>query len=218
MILEIRDIGLRPYKEVWNLQDDLRQKRQDEKIPNALILCEHNPVFTLGKRDCSGDILSPKEIIKADGIEVVQTNRGGKITYHGPGQPIGYFICTLNDLKLGIKAFVNAIEEMCIRTLRDFDLDAQRSEVNPGVWIGNKKIAAIGLNISHGVTQHGFALNASPNLSHYRHVIACGLKDFGVTSMEKELGCKPDPNKIKESIIKNVSAVFNVDITCRSQS
>ncbi len=218
MILEIRDIGLKPYKEVWNLQDDLRQKRQDEKIPNTLILCEHNPVFTLGKRDCSGDILSPKEIIKADGIEVVQTNRGGKITYHGPGQPIGYFICTLNDLKLGIKDFVNAIEEMCIRTLRDFDLDAQRSEINPGVWIGNKKIAAIGLNISHGVTQHGFALNAAPNLSHYRHVIACGLRDHGVTSMEKELGFKPDPNKIKESIIKNVSAVFNVNITYWSQS
>lgn len=203
-MMEWQDLGLVPYRKAWELQDRLREKRAVDEIADRLLLLEHPPVITLGRRDCDGDIISPLDVVAAAGIEVVKTNRGGRATYHGPGQLVGYFICSLDGLGLGIKAMVEAVEEICLMTLAEFGVAASRDEKHPGLWIGRNKIVAIGMNVAHGVTQHGFAMNVSCDLDAYRHIVACGIDDRGVTSIERELGSTPKMGEIADRLIVHV--------------
>jgi len=199
--IEYLDLGLIPYNEAFDLQLKEREKLMQGERSGLILFCEHEPVFTLGKQDVSQDWLSPFSDIKGRGIDVVKCNRGGRITYHGPGQLVVYFILNILDHASGVKDFVSLLEEACIDMLSQFDLKASKKEKYPGIWIKDEKIIAIGLHISSGVSMHGIAINVNTNLGHYNHIIPCGIKEFGITSFKKLLGDKsPDINKVKQTV------------------
>ncbi len=210
--VEWQDLGLVPYEDAWQVQEKLRKERSADEISDRFLFVEHPPVFTLGKRDCSDDFLTSQDEITADGIDIIKCNRGGKITYHGPGQIVGYFIFKLSGMGLGVKDFVSSIEEICLRSLSNFGIDATRDEEHPGLWIGKNKIVAIGLNVSHDVTQHGFAMNVNCDLKPYRHIVACGIKGRGVTSFAELLGIAPSAAEVKKNITKHMSEVLSRDV------
>jgi lipoyl(octanoyl) transferase len=198
-----RDLGIIDYNEAWSIQERLKDEREKGAIPDTLLLLEHPPVFTLGKRDCLCDIVSNPDEISKDGIEVIKTNRGGRVTYHGPGQLVGYFICSIGDV--GVKKFVFQIEELLIRVLADYNVKGERDPKYPGIFVGKNKIAAVGLHVSKGITQHGFALNVNANLDHYRHIIPCGIMDRGVTSLDVLLGRSVNMDEVKQAFRRSVS-------------
>ncbi len=207
--MEWTDLGLMPYMRAWALQEELRERRLAGGVADRLLMVEHPAVFTMGRRDCACDIFSPPEVIAAEGIEVVKSNRGGRVTYHGPGQLVGYFICGLEDMGTGIKEFVASVEELCIRLLASFGIEASRDSGHPGVWVGRNKIAAIGMNVQHGVTEHGFALNVDCSLAPYRHILACGIKDRGVTSMAAVSGNPQSMPEVKSRLVETAGLVFS---------
>ncbi len=211
-IMEWQKLGEVSYRRAFDLQEGLRQRRIAGDIPDRLLLLEHPPVITLGRRDCDGDIISPPDVVDAAGIEVVKTNRGGRATYHGPGQVVGYFICSLEAMGIGIREFVRSVEEVCMLALGDFGVIAGRDPEHPGLWVGQNKIVAIGMNVSRGVTQHGFAMNVSCDLEHYRHIVACGINDRGVTSLERELGEAPPMEEVRGSLIRYAGQVLQREI------
>ena len=196
MAIEFLNIGLKPYREVLKLQEELHAKRLKAKICDTVIFCEHPPVFTTGRQDASSDWISDFQAIASDGIEIVNTNRGGRITYHGPGQLIVYFIFNIAERKIGIKEFVNKVEDVCMKTLAEFGIAAMRDKEHPGLWVNNKKIVALGFHVSQGITMHGVALNIDPNMKHYRHIIPCGIRGCSVTSMREMLGTAPKTDDV----------------------
>jgi lipoyl(octanoyl) transferase len=205
--IDCHNLGLIDYRRAWEMQKELHARRANDEISDTLLLLEHPPVFTLGKRDCPEDIISSPDLIASDGIEIIKTERGGRITYHGPGQLVGYFICRVSEMG-GIKRFVFLIEELLLRVLADYDVKGGRDPAHPGIWVGKNKIAAIGLHVSRNITQHGFALNVNPDLDHYRHIVPCGIRDRGVTSLERLLNEAPSINEIKEKISLKIQDVF----------
>ncbi len=205
-MIECVDLGLISYTEAWGIQEELRARREKGDIPDRLLLLEHPPVLTLGKRECKEDIVSSPEAIAADGIGIVKANRGGRVTYHGPGQLVGYFIFDVGDA--GIKRFVCLIEELLIETLGEFGIKGHRDREHPGVWVGQDKIAAIGLHVSRGITQHGFALNVDPNLSHYRHIVPCGIRGRGVTSMKVLMETCPAMGAVRSVLKTKLDGLF----------
>jgi lipoate-protein ligase B len=207
-IIEWSDLGTISYKRAWALQDKLREERIAGRIADRLLLVEHPPVFTMGKRDCEDDFFSTPEAIAAEGIEIVKTNRGGRVTYHGPGQLVGYFICELASFGIGIKEFVFAVEEICIRLLAAAGIDGSRDAEHPGIWVGRSKLVAVGMNVQHGVTQHGLALNVNCDLTPYRHIVACGIRDRGVTSMKTLLRDVPAMDEVKQRFLAKTGDVL----------
>lgn len=205
-MIKCLDIGRRPYLEVLELQTNLHKRRVNGEIGDTLIFCEHDSVLTLGRQDCSLDWISALSQVKADGIDVVQTNRGGRITYHGPGQLVGYLI--FDTARFGVKGFVNMVEEVCIKALSNLGVAVTRDPEHPGLWVGDKKIVAVGFHISHNISMHGFALNVSPDLAHYRHIIPCGIKSKGVTSIKEEKGATPPMSHVKSCIRRCFEEVF----------
>ena len=151
---------------------------------------------------------NPSENILKDNCKIVQTDRGGDVTYHGPGQLVGYPIIDLKKVGLGIKSYVKNIESLLIATLHDYAIDAHTKEGKPGVWVHNKKIGSIGIRVSHGVTTHGFSLNVNTDMNYFSNIISCGIDDVLMTSMEKELGTKFFMNDIKQSIILHFNQLF----------
>ncbi|MBN1282430.1 MAG: lipoyl(octanoyl) transferase LipB [Proteobacteria bacterium] len=210
--VEWRDLGRVRYAKAWRMQEDLRRERRAGRIPDRLLLLEHDPVITQGRRGIASDVLSGADALAAEGIELVVTNRGGRATYHGPGQLVGYFIFDLAKARLGVREFVRMVEEMLIGTVGEFGIRAERDEGHPGIWAGGEKLAAIGLNVSHGVTQHGFALNAGCDLSPYRHIVACGISDRGVTTMERLLDRPVGMDELKRAAVGAAAAVFGRDM------
>ena len=208
----ISHLGQTDYQNALDLQLRLRELRRENKIPNTLLLTSHPPVFTLGKRDCQEDFLSSPEIIEKAGIQIFKTNRGGKITYHGPGQIVGYFIVDIRSLKLTIPSFVRQIEELLIQTIGHFGILGGRDSAYPGVWVEDKKIAAIGLHFDRGISMHGFALNVNPNFDHYRHIVPCGIRDREITSIKFELGEDIESSDIEEKIYSLAGYLFHLTI------
>lgn len=202
------DLGLQPYQEVWNKQEELRRARLEGRVGDTIIFCEHPAVYTIGRQDCSEDILASLKTIGRDGIEIVRCNRGGRITYHGPGQLVVYFIVKISNYSLGVKDFVSKVEGIGIDFVTGFGLKARRHEKYPGIWIGSKKVAAIGLNISQGVSLHGMSINVDPDLTHYRHIVPCGIKEYGITSLAKELGVKLSVDEVRGKLLQSVSKVL----------
>src|SRR2546429_3775663 len=194
--------GRKPYREVWNLQKALVNRRADDKIPDGLILVEHDPVATLGRRGKREDVLDP-------GLEIIEVERGGEATYHGPGQLVGYPILKLPD-RLDVKRLVTDIEEVLLRTCADFGIEATREGPERGVWVGGKKIASIGLAVHRSVTFHGFAHNVSTDLREFLKIRPCGHDGGIMTSMEKGLGHPVDVEDVKASVIAHFQAVFGV--------
>ncbi len=202
-----------PYDEALQWQYDLVEKRRAHEINDTLILLEHPPVLTTGRRDQAHNILIDAS---SQGVQVVRTNRGGEVTYHGPGQMVGYLIVDLSQFSRRVKQFVHNLEEVFVRVLeKEFQIHAERHDKHRGVWVGNEKITAIGLAIEREITMHGFAFNINTDLSHFNWIVPCGIQDRGVTSLEKLTGRKwlmEDMNKLVAAAYAKVYGYDEVEV------
>ena len=183
----IVSLGMMDYAPAWELQKALAQQRAEGNIANVLLLVEHSHVYTIGRRGKESDLLLTKAELASLGAQVFWIDRGGEATYHGPGQLVGYPIINLRSWG-GPHIYMRTLEEVLIKTLREFGIEAGLIEGLTGVWAGQEKIAALGVKISRGITTHGFALNVSTDLSYFSHIVPCGIADKDVTSMERILG------------------------------
>ena len=203
-IIDILDLGLSPFKEVWDLQKELVKKRQYGQIKDTLILAEHEPVYTLGKNANENHILqnSPRD------VKTYQIERGGDVTFHGPGQLVGYPIMDLHNYNKSISCYMRSLEQLIIDTLAKFRVTAERKDGLTGVWVGDEKIAALGVRVTRWITMHGFALNVSPDLTYYSGIIPCGIFEYGVTSMAKQLTDKVAVDLVKQVLIEKFMNQF----------
>jgi len=213
MKLNVLDLGLCDYKEALDIQYELLEKVQMGEINDTLILVEHPPVITLGRNAVEGNILFTEEWLKEQGIDLYKINRGGDVTYHGPGQLVGYPIFNLRkNHGSSIKTFISKLEEVFIEFVKaEFDLEVGRHKCNTGVWFGEEKLVAMGLAVKRGVTMHGFAFNINTILEHFQLIVPCGLSDKGVTSMEKITGEKVNIEDIKEKIVDHFVKQYSFD-------
>lgn len=205
------DLGLIDYQEAWNLQKEIFDLRYKNEILDILFLLEHPHTYTLGKVADKNHLIGSKQFLDENKISVYDIDRGGDITYHGPGQVVGYPIMNLSEWERDTHKYLRALEEVLIRVCTEFGLNATRNSNYTGVWIANKKIAAIGIKISRWITMHGFAFNVNTDLSLFQGIIPCGITGKEVTSLQKELGKKLDLNQVKEMIFNNFIQVFNYD-------
>lgn len=207
MKLTVRDIGRCSYRETLNRQKDLHRQRRDDEIGDTLLLVEHNPVYTLGKNADRSNILASDDFLEQEGIDVEQIHRGGDVTYHGPGQLVGYPIFHLKDHRKSVSWYMRTLEQVFVEYLRSKDLSSHRKEEHPGVWIEDQKIVAVGVRISRWVTMHGFGFNIDPVFSHFQGIIPCGISEYGVTSLHR---CYPDDRSppTMETVKREVVARF----------
>ena len=203
-IIDILDLGLSPFKEVWDLQKELVKKRQNGQIKDTLILAEHEPVYTLGKNANENHILqnSPRD------VKTYQIERGGDVTFHGPGQLVGYPIMDLHNYNKSISCYMRSLEQLIIDTLAEFRVTAERKDGLTGVWVGDEKIAALGVRVTRWITMHGFALNVSTDLTYYSGIIPCGIFEYGVTSMGKQLTDEVAVDSVKQVLIEKFMNQF----------
>ncbi len=204
-LLDVIKVGLCDYQKAWDWQRQLHAARRANDIPDTLLLLQHPSVYTFGKNANKENLIDSKDAL------VIQSDRGGDITWHGPGQLVGYPIINLKEHKTSASWYMRNLEEVIIRCLKDYDISASRIEKLTGVWIGNEKIAAMGVRLSRWITMHGFALNIAPDLSYFNGMIPCGIKDKGVTSIKKQLGKEPDFDEVQNCIIEHFKTIFNFD-------
>ena len=209
------EMGLVEYGEAFRLQRTVARARDAGDMSDALILLEHPPVITLGRRANRANVVAAEELLRTEGVAVYQSTRGGDVTYHGPGQIVGYPILKLRELRLGAAAYVHGLEAMLIDLLSGFGLEARRDPKYIGVWVGEEKVAAIGVAISAGITMHGFALNVEPNLSHFRLINPCGITDKGVTSMARLLGRSVTVEEVRPRLVESFARTFGMEIEHR---
>jgi lipoyl(octanoyl) transferase len=201
------------YGEALDLQYRLVEDRREERIGDTLILVEHPPVITMGRKAEDSDILVPQSVLQAEGAEVHRITRGGEATYHGPGQIVGYTIINLYNHQRKLRLFVERMEEVFIRLLGSYyGIHAGRDDVHRGVWVGDRKITAIGIAVTRAITLHGFAFNVAPNLAHFGWIIPCGIRDKGVTSLEELLGEKPDVETVKSQVVDTFCEVYGYEL------
>jgi lipoyl(octanoyl) transferase len=229
--ITFEDIGRKEYKEAWDYQESLHKKiveiklanrqcppGQQQATPNYLLFCEHPHVYTLGKSGDLSNLLLDESGLKEKEANFYQINRGGDITYHGPGQIVGYPIIDLDNYFTDIHVYLRRLEEMAILTCKEFGLDAGRIEGLTGVWLDYRgkglprKICAIGVRSSHWVTMHGFAFNVSTDLSYFSHIVPCGISDKAVTSLESELGRTIGLPEVKECLKRHLAHLFESQI------
>lgn len=224
--INFRNLGVISFSEAWQLQEALLAEIADRKKAGIspaepvhhFLLCQHPPVFTLGKSGKENHLLASAEMLKKKGIEFFRINRGGDITFHGPEQWVGYPILDLDFFYHDIHRYMRSLEEVIIQTLADFNLKAGRIEGQTGVWIDEnhpykaKKICAFGVRCSRWVTMHGFALNVNTDLNYFHMIVPCGIQDKQVTSMEKELGCTLNMKDVELSICQNFEKVFDAKL------
>jgi len=203
---ELRDLGGMGYEEAFALQRALVEKRKQGLIPDQLLIVEHPHVITLGRNGRVEHLLAGPDVMRRAGISFHHTDRGGDITYHGPGQVVGYPILDLREWQRDVAAYVRSVEQVLIDTLAEFDIRAGRVAGATGAWVDGKKIAAIGVHISRWVTSHGFALNHTTDLSYFQYIVPCGLSR-PVTSMA-ELGCRAGREQVVEALARNFSRIF----------
>ncbi len=207
--LEVMDAGRMPYGEALDLQHRLVDARRESSIPDTLILVEHPPVITMGRKATETDIVAPRAELAAAGVEIHRITRGGEATYHGPGQIVGYAIIDLSAHQRKVRLFVERMEEVFVRLLdRHYGIEAHRDEEHRGVWVGNEKITAIGIAITRGITMHGFAFNVSPDLSHFSWIVPCGIRDRGVTSLHELTGTTLDLETVKHQVVESFRSVY----------
>lgn len=210
--LYLLNLGVEPYDQALDLQHRLVAARREGRIEDVFILLEHPPVITVGRRGDEKNIVASRELLARLGIEVHRVERGGDVTYHGPGQLLGYPILDLRGYRQDVGWYMHSLEEVLIRALADFGIEAGRLEERIGVWVGDKNIAALGARIEEWITYHGFALNVSPDLSHFDLIIPCGYKGIGVTSMEEVLGEAPEMREVRKSVAQRFGKVFGVEV------
>ena len=206
------DLGLCPYEQALDLQRRLVAEQKNGTGTDTLLLLEHPPIVTLGRRANEANILASPEALARQGIAVYKVDRGGDVTYHGPGQLVGYPIIDLRHFRRDIRWYVGSLAQALIRTLAEFGIDSAYRPEYPGVWVGDEKIAAIGAHISSWITSHGFAMNVDPNMQHRELIIPCGLHDKGVTSLSRLLGRPVSVAEVMPNVVKNFGAVFEVEM------
>ncbi len=211
--LDIYELGTVPYKKALEYQESLLAKRIAEKIPDSLILLEHPPTITTGRKGNTGNLLVRKEYLEKHGISFVHASRGGDITFHGPGQIVGYPILNLKNHEMDIRKHLRSIEEVIIQTLGDFEIEGRRIDGVTGVWVKRSKIASIGIAIRKWVTYHGFALNVSTNLDYFELILSCGITDVRITSIGSWLGNEESirMDDVTQSVIKNFMGIFGFE-------
>ncbi len=199
-------LGKKSYVDAWKLQKQLHESVKNNDIPSLVLYLEHDHVYTLGKNANSDFILSnyPKD------VQVIQTDRGGQVTYHGPGQLIGYPIINLNNYKKSISWYMRALEEVIILTLQQYDISSSRKDGMTGVWVQDDKICAMGVRLSRWVSMHGFALNIEPDMEYYDGMIPCGIQEFGITSLYELLDENIDVYEVMDTITQNFFKIFKV--------
>lgn len=222
---ECIDLGVKNYREVWNLQERtleklVKQKLQGETTSNYLFFVEHPPVYTLGKSGKAANMLMDAIQLRAKHAEFIKVDRGGDITFHGPGQLVVYPVVDLENFGLGVKEYVHVLEEVVIRTLQKYQISGERAEGATGVWLdvatpSERKICAIGVKCSRYVTMHGFALNVNTDLDYFNYIHPCGFVDKGVTSLEKELKQRVDIGEVKTEICRLFESVMDMKIMTR---
>jgi len=232
--VKFTDLGIIDYKAAWDYQEELLQQNvllksdarknnpdyilKDLPTQHYFLLCEHNPVYTLGKSGSMNNVLMSEEVMKENGIQFFKTNRGGDITFHGPQQIVGYPVLDLEKMYTDIGRYLRNLEETIILTIADYGIIGERSVGETGVWIDagvkgkERKICAIGVRCSRWVTMHGFALNVNTDLDYFNHIIPCGIQDKQVTSLQKEMGMAVNYEEVKEKLKKNFEKVFEVTL------
>ncbi len=223
--IELYDLGHAAYQPVWDLQHRVQQKIIDEKKADrlgefkgdrkndVLLFVEHPHVYTLGKSGAEEHMLRSMAELQDWNAEFVKIDRGGDITYHGPGQVVGYPILDLDRHFTDIHKYLRYLEEVLIRTCSDYGFEAQRIEGLTGVWVGEEKICAMGIRCSRWVTMHGFALNVNTDLQYFRNIVPCGIEDKSVTSLRKLTGQEVEMKEVKERIVSHFEDVFEVSVT-----
>jgi lipoyl(octanoyl) transferase len=217
--LEVRRLGTIGYQAGLDLQKELVEARKAGRIPDQLLLLEHPPVITLGvrTRNDRSHVLESEESLAEKGVGLFETGRGGDVTYHGPGQLVGYPIVDLKPDRCDVHRYVRDLEEVLIGAVAAFGITAGRIAGLTGIWVGDRKLAAIGVRISRWITSHGFALNVSTNLSHFGLIVPCGIVDKGVTSMERELGRSVSMDEVADAVASEFSRVFAAELVTYSR-
>ena len=206
--LNVQRLGRIGFGEAYAMQRQLVDQRKQGLIPDQFLLLEHPHTVTMGRNGHEENVLASPEILEKTGIAYHQTDRGGDVTYHGPGQIIGYAIIDLKEWKRDVLAYVRALEEVLIRSLAEFGIVGERVAGCTGVWVGGKKVAAIGVHISRWVTNHGFALNLDTDLQYFQYIVPCGLTK-PVTSL-RELGCSASRESVENCLIRQMSEIFSL--------
>lgn len=222
--IEIFDLGRMPYRQAWDIQSDAQKRliyqklavrdnpELKKKIPDSLIFVEHPHVYTLGKSGDAANLLKGMAELKEIDAEFIENDRGGDITYHGPGQVVGYPILDLNRYFTDVHKYLRYLEEVIIKTCADYGIEAGRIKGLTGVWVGDEKICAMGIRCSRWVTMHGFAFNVNTDLTYFDHIVPCGIRDKNVTALNKILGGKVDAEDVKSRIAHHFSTQFGADI------
>ena len=225
-LCHVRWLGLMPYQPAWDLQNQLAVQIAAGELPPTLLLLEHPHTITFGRSGKATNLLWNEDELAQRGVQVFWVDRGGDVTYHGPGQLVGYPLVQLNPASLIASqssgttmlprvdyiAYLRQLEQVLIQALHQFDLPAERIKHLTGVWVKRSKIAAIGVKVdAHGVTRHGFALNVAPDMSYWQGIIGCGLAGFTVTSMAELLPAPPPMEQVRQAVISAFEAVFNLE-------
>jgi len=208
---KVYKLGLVPYDKAIEIQLDLLERRKKDEIEDTLLLLEHPPTFTIGRRGNMGNLLAAEEALKKEGISLEVISRGGDITFHGPGQLVGYPIVDLSDMGRDVHKYLRALEEVIIQALLDCGIKARRIEGITGVWVKWHKIASIGVGVKRWVTYHGFALNVNTDLSYFDKIVPCGIPDVQMTSVQRWLARREeiDMADVEDAVVRAFSKVFN---------
>ena len=204
-MLQFQDLGNAPYQQTWDMQKEMQSQRINNKIDDTVLLVEHEPVYTFGKNANENHLLQNYP----ENVKVFHIERGGDITFHGPGQLVGYPIIDLHNYKMSISWYMCSLEAVIINTLNHYGIAAEHKKGLTGVWVKEEKIAALGVRISRWVTMHGFALNVNTELHYYDGIIPCGIFEYGVTSMKNILGTAIKMDEVKKLLIKEFNMVFH---------
>jgi lipoyl(octanoyl) transferase len=217
--LEVRRLGLVPYADGLELQRRLVEDRKADRIPDTLLLLQHPHVVTIGvKKDGRSHIIATPQQLEERGVEVFETGRGGDVTYHGPGQIVGYPIIDLNPDRRDVHLYVRDLEEVMIRVCADYGVTAGRSKGFSGAWIADAKIGAIGVRISRWITSHGFAFNVTTDVDFFNLIVPCGIADRGVTSLSKEVGRVVALNEVEDRLTDHFAAVFGRSVQAATRA
>jgi lipoyl(octanoyl) transferase len=218
MLCHLEQHGLVDYAAALELQRERVAQRKAGAIPDTLILLEHPHVYTLGRNAQKENVLVSEEFLASRGAQVFATDRGGDVTYHGPGQLVGYPVLDLTQHRRDISWYMRSLEDVLIRTARDFGIDAVRSAGCTGVWVGNDKLTAMGVHLSRWVTSHGFAMNVNTDMRYFEWIVPCGLQCKGVTSLEKLLGHPVKMEEVTERVVEHFGAVFGLEVEAVEES
>ena len=209
---EVYHLGRMGYSEAWMLQREFAVQRRAGAIADRLLFVEHPPVITFGRNAREENLLADAAALEREGIELVESNRGGDVTFHGPGQIVGYPILDLSRIRKDVVWYVRTLEEAIIRAVEELGLPAERRQGMTGVWVRGEKVAAIGIHISRWITSHGFALNVNTDLKFFRHIVPCGIAAYPVSSLQKILGASMDPTPLEHRLANHLGDLLGLEM------